>query len=114
MTVEANTREFVASLTADSHFKTLGQFDLDMIPAPALVAIYAFVTGGGGLTVLKFSKEALEAVDKVVDIIKKCLGKGSVKMELICPDGKTKSTIEGSEKQVIDMMKEFLNKCGRE
>jgi hypothetical protein len=98
-------------LTADPHFKSGKPAKFAPAAIPAIPIIYAFVTSAGGLAVIKFTKEALDCVDKVVDIVKKALGNGQVKMEVFCPDGKTKSTIEGSQKQVIEIMTVFLKSC---
>jgi len=107
---ETNTETFVKRLAADPHFKS-GEPAIQKLAYAA--PIYAFITSAEGLAVITFTKAALEVVDKVVDIVKKALGKGAVKVELVCPDGKTKSTIEGSQEQVIVLMAEFLKRCGK-
>lgn len=98
-------------LTVDPHFKSGEPVCFAPAAVPAIPIIYAFITSVGGLAVIKFTKEALEVVDKVIKIVKDTLGKGPVKMEVFCPDGKTKSTIEGSKEQVIEIMTAFLKSC---
>jgi len=58
-----------------------------------------------------FTRAALDVVGKVLDIVKKALGEGIVRVQLVCPDGKTESTIEGSREQVLEIMGTFLKMC---
>lgn len=108
------SEDFIRALTDHPHFSKLGA-DAHVGPlSPILVppdAIRAFVATGGGFVIIKFTKQALEVVDQVVEVIRRAVNGNLVPLRLVCPDGKTQLETSVREKEVDQEIRKLLHLC---
>jgi hypothetical protein len=108
----SDVEAFVKSLTSDPHF-TKGIKDRDQLEATSVISSWAVVTGAAPLVKLALTKQGLEAIDKVIEILKKIWVGNKVTIEVICPNN-TKVTVRDlSERHVSKRLQDIKQFCAQ-
>jgi hypothetical protein len=106
-----NDREEFKNILLTEAIKSRGQFVEEGKEPQYRLDIWGIITIFEARTIIKLTSEALDVVDKVIDVIEKARQGRLIDIEITCPDGKTKMSLSAREKEAIEKLKQLKNMC---
>jgi hypothetical protein len=106
----SNQEEFKNALLEEA-LKKRGQFVEEGKDPQYRFDVWGIITTFGASAIIKLTREALDVIDKVIEVIRNARHGKLVDIEITCPDGKTKMMISAREQQVIERLSQLKNMC---
>lgn len=88
-----------------------GQFYVEGEEPEYRLDIWGSIVALGASAIIKLTKEGVELIDKVIDVIAKARKGSFIPIEIKCPDGKTEIKIEGREREIREKLMVLKDLC---